>query len=47
MKKKIFVLAALMIIASMILSACGGGAASGPVKIRWFVGLGIDDAIHQ
>jgi len=39
MKKKLYVLAALMIVASMILSACGGGAA-GPVKIRWFVGLG-------
>jgi multiple sugar transport system substrate-binding protein len=40
MKKKLYVLAALMIVASMILSACGGGAPAGPVKIRWFVGLG-------
>jgi len=40
MKKKLYVLAALMIVASMILSACGGGGSPGPVKIRWFVGLG-------
>ena len=40
MKKKLSVLAALMIVASMILSACGGGAPAGKVKIRWFVGLG-------
>lgn len=40
MKKKLLTLAALMIVASMILSACGGGAPAGKVKIRWFVGLG-------
>ena len=40
MKKKLLALIALMIVASMILSACGAGAPAGPVKIRWFVGLG-------
>jgi multiple sugar transport system substrate-binding protein len=40
MKKKLLATLALLIIASMILTACGGGAAAGPVKIRWFVGLG-------
>ena len=40
MKKRLYILAALMIVASMILSACGGGAPAEKVKIRWFVGLG-------
>jgi multiple sugar transport system substrate-binding protein len=40
MKKQLLALIGLMIIASMVLAACGGGAAAGPVKIRWFVGLG-------
>lgn len=39
MKKKLLATLGLLIIASMILTACGS-AASGPVKIRWFVGLG-------
>jgi multiple sugar transport system substrate-binding protein len=45
MKKLLYVLS-LLIIASMVLSACGGGAAeepvapAEPVQIRWFVGLG-------
>jgi multiple sugar transport system substrate-binding protein len=40
MKKKLLALAALMIVASMILSACGAGKPAEKVKIRWFVGLG-------
>jgi multiple sugar transport system substrate-binding protein len=40
MKKQLFVVAALIIIASMVLSACGSAAPAGPVQIRWFVGLG-------
>jgi multiple sugar transport system substrate-binding protein len=40
MKKKLLALAALMIVASMILSACGAGQPAEKVKIRWFVGLG-------
>jgi multiple sugar transport system substrate-binding protein len=39
MKKHLLALIGLMVITSMILAACGG-AAAGPVKIRWFVGLG-------
>jgi multiple sugar transport system substrate-binding protein len=47
--KKLLYLLSLLIIASMVLSACGGGAADAPaeeaapaekVQIRWFVGLG-------
>lgn len=41
MKKKFLATLGLLIIVSMVLTACGaGGAASGPVKVRWFVGLG-------
>ncbi len=40
MKKQLYVLAALLIVASMVLSACGSATPAGPVKIRWFVGLG-------
>jgi multiple sugar transport system substrate-binding protein len=40
MKKQIYVLMALLLTAGMILTACGGGGAAGPVQIRWFVGLG-------
>jgi multiple sugar transport system substrate-binding protein len=41
MKKHLLAVIGLMIVASMVLVACGaGGAASGPVKVRWFVGLG-------
>ncbi len=40
MNKKLLALLGLLIIASMILTACGGGAPAEKVKIRWFVGLG-------
>ncbi len=39
MKNKLFALLALMIIASMMLSACGPGTPP-VVEVRWFVGLG-------
>ena len=40
MKKLMYILS-LLIITSMVLTACGAGpAASGPVELRWFVGLG-------
>jgi multiple sugar transport system substrate-binding protein len=44
MKKHLLAVIGLMIIASMVLVACGGAggnaASSGPVEVRWFVGLG-------
>jgi len=57
MKKQLFVLIALVMVASMILAACGGtpaatgtaapATATGPVEIRWFVGLGTGTAPEQ
>ena len=56
MKKTLYVLS-LLIIASMVLAACGGGAAPADapaddepmevVQIRWFVGLGTGDSPEQ
>lgn len=47
MKKLLYVLS-LFVIASMVLTACGGGAAqSGPVEIRWFCCLGTGDDPEQ
>ncbi|HMU92159.1 MAG TPA: extracellular solute-binding protein [Anaerolineales bacterium] len=40
MKKHLLALFSLMIVASMVLTACGGSAPAEKVKIRWFVGLG-------
>ncbi len=42
MKKHLYVLTALIVLASILLAACGAGApaAAEKVKIRWFVGLG-------
>jgi multiple sugar transport system substrate-binding protein len=37
--KKMFYVLSLLIVASMLLSACGS-APAGPVEIRWYVGLG-------
>ncbi len=33
MSKRLFSVVALLVIASMVLTACGGGAASGPIKV--------------
>jgi multiple sugar transport system substrate-binding protein len=40
MKKHLVALFGLLVIASVALAACGPKAAAGPVKVRWFVGLG-------
>lgn len=42
MKKHVSSLLGLLIVASFVLVACGGGGAqqTGPVTVRWFVGLG-------
>jgi len=41
MKKSLYVLFALLIVASMVLTACGGAAKPAEkIKVRWFVGLG-------
>lgn len=48
MKKSLYVLFALLIVASMVLTACGGAAKPAEkVKIRWFVGLGTGTNAEQ
>jgi multiple sugar transport system substrate-binding protein len=51
MKKSLYILAAVILISSMILSACGGGSgdtvSSGPVEIRWYIGLGTGGDAEQ
>lgn len=38
--KKMLSILSILIIASMILTACGTAKPAGPVEVRWFVGLG-------
>jgi len=38
--KKMLYIVSVLIIASMILTACGPSKPAGPVEVRWFVGLG-------
>ena len=48
MTKKFFNILTVLIMGSMLLTACGGGGeapeASGPVELRWYIGLGTGDA---
>jgi multiple sugar transport system substrate-binding protein len=48
MKKSLYVLFALLIVASMVLTACGGAAQPAEkIKVRWFVGLGTGTNAEQ
>jgi multiple sugar transport system substrate-binding protein len=58
MKKQLYVLVALLVATTMILTACGGVAktteapataapATGPVLIRWSIGIGTGEAANQ